>query len=140
MDWAKVEGRAYERGLKTQSEMLREVTEMTQNETQIQALRTFAEDMKQGFACVKKKQDHEAISKLKPFVELMEKSDTKHVRLFVYYAMAQFRTGDVDGFLQTYGKIQDVQMESAEEESLKKQLDQWFVTLMKEMDQQEKKQ
>ncbi|MCM3716223.1 hypothetical protein [Halalkalibacter oceani] len=101
-------------------------------------LKAFAEEMKQGYQLVKEKKDKEAIQKLRPFIELMRQSEAPHIRLFVSYSIAQIRTGDLEGFLQTYEEVKGMSPKSEEDEQLKSQLDGFFVDMMEELQKKEK--
>ncbi|ARK31494.1 hypothetical protein [Halalkalibacter krulwichiae] len=100
-------------------------------------LKEFALEMKEGFQLVKEKRDEEAIQKLQPFVELMRRSKAPNIRLFSAYSIAQIRTGDLDGFLQTYSEVKDMEPRSDEETKYKMQLDGFFHDLMTELQKQE---
>ncbi|WP_062048015.1 hypothetical protein [Bacillus sp. JCM 19034] len=104
---------------------------MTQKATKLQA---FAMEMKEGFTLLKDGQYEEALKKLKPFIELMKQGDAPHVRLFVSYGIAQFRTGDMEGFLETYANVKEMKANNEEEKRLKSNLDQLFETMMNELD------
>ncbi|MCL7748200.1 hypothetical protein [Halalkalibacter alkaliphilus] len=96
-------------------------------------LKAFAQEMKEGFQLVKEKRDDEALNKLKPFVELMRRSSAPHIRLFSTYSIAQIRTGDLEGFLQTYAEVKEMEAKSEEETKFKEQLDGFFNDLMAEL-------
>jgi hypothetical protein len=100
-------------------------------------LKAFAQEMKEGYQLVKMKKDAEAIEKLKPFITLMRQSQAEHVRLFVYYSIAQVRMGDFEGFLETYEEVKSMKAKNDEELELKKQLDGLFHDLMEELGKQE---
>ncbi|GAE35430.1 hypothetical protein [Halalkalibacter akibai] len=96
-------------------------------------LKVFAQEMKEGLQLVQEKQDHAAIKKLQPFVELMRQSQAPHIRLFSSYSLAQIRTGDLEGFLQTYSEVKEMTPKTEEETKLKNQLDGFFTDLMEEL-------
>ncbi|GAE25267.1 hypothetical protein JCM9140_1249 [Halalkalibacter wakoensis JCM 9140] len=96
-------------------------------------LKAFAKEMKEGFQLVKEKKDHEALKKLQPFVELMRRSGAPHIRLFATYSIAQIRTGELEGFLETYAEVKEMEAKSDEELKLKEQLDGFFNDLMNEL-------
>ena len=100
-------------------------------------LKAFAQEMKEGYQLVKEKRDEEAKEKLRPFIELMRKSSAPHIRLFVSYSIAQVRTGEFEGFLQTYQEVKNMTAKNAEEEKLKEQLDGFFQNLMEELEKEE---
>lgn len=100
-------------------------------------LKAFAQDMKEGYQLVKEKRDAEAKEKLRPFIELMRKSGAPHIRLFVSFSIAQIRTGDLEGFLETYQEVKDMTPKNREEEKLKEQLDGFFVNVMEELQKKE---
>lgn len=95
-------------------------------------LKAFAAEMKAGYQLVKEKRNDEAVKKLKPFITLMKQSDAPHIRLFVSYSIAQLRTGDVDGFLVTYGDIKEMKAKNKEDILLKQQVDELFEELMEQ--------
>ncbi|MDT8859625.1 hypothetical protein N0O92_05210 [Alkalihalobacillus sp. MEB130] len=96
-------------------------------------LKAFAQEMKEGFQLVKEKRDEEALKKLEPFVELMRRSEAPHIRLFSTYSIAQIRTGKLEGFLQTYAEVKEMEAKTEEEAKLKEQLDGFFNELMVEL-------
>lgn len=96
-------------------------------------LKAFAQEMKEGFELVKEKRDAEAINKLEPFIELMRRSKAPNIRLFASYSIAQIRTGDLEGFLQTYSEVKDMAPKTEEEIKFKEQLDGFFNDLMEEL-------
>ncbi|NEU29689.1 hypothetical protein GN156_02730 [bacterium LRH843] len=100
-------------------------------------LRAFAQDMKEGYQLVKEKRDEEAKEKLKPYIELMRKTGTPHLRLFVSYSIAQIRTGEFEEFLQTYQDVREIVPKTKEEEEIKKQLDGFFENVMEELQKEE---
>ncbi len=89
--------------------------------------------MKEGFKLVSEKRNEEAIEALKPFVELMKNSGGEHIRLFVHYSIAQIRTGDLEGFLESYEYVKKMTAKTSEEEALKNQLDGFFIDLMEQL-------
>jgi hypothetical protein len=101
--------------------------------TKEEKLQAFADKMKEGFKLVSEKRNEEAIETLKPFVELMKKSGGEHIRLFVHYSLAQIRTGDFNGFLETYEAVRTMKAKTEEEERLKAQLDGFFTELMEQL-------
>ncbi|WP_088103537.1 hypothetical protein [Halalkalibacter urbisdiaboli] len=100
-------------------------------------LKAFALEMKEGFQLVKQKKDHEAIEKLSPFVTLMKQSGANQIRLFVYYSIAQIRTGDIEGFLSTYEQTKQMKPNTDEEQELLNEMDKLFFDLMEELGQKE---
>ncbi|WP_227936806.1 hypothetical protein [Alkalihalobacillus deserti] len=96
-------------------------------------LKVFAQEMKEGFQLVKEKRDEEAIKKLQPFIQLMRQSQAPHIRLFASYSLAQIRTGDLEGFLQTYSEVKEMNPKTEEELKFKQQLDGFFNDLMEEL-------
>lgn len=100
-------------------------------------LQAFAMEMKQGYTFVKEGKNEEAIKKLRPFVELMRTSGAPNIRLFVSYSIAQIRTGDIEGFLQTYAEIKEMDPKNTDEQSLKNQIDGFFTDLMDELQKNE---
>jgi hypothetical protein len=96
-------------------------------------LKVFAQEMKDGLQLVKEKRDHEAIKKLQPFIELMRKSNAPQIRLFSSYSIAQIRTGDLEGFLQTYSEVKEMEAKTDDEKKYKQQLDGFFENLMEEL-------
>ncbi|GAE31219.1 hypothetical protein JCM9152_2674 [Halalkalibacter hemicellulosilyticusJCM 9152] len=107
---------------------------LTQESTKLQA---FAMEMKKGFDLLQEGQYEEALRALKPFIELMRQGGAPHIRLFVSYGIAQFRTGDMEGFLETYGAVKEMKTKNDEEERLKSNLDQLFETLMSELEKEQ---
>ncbi|OLS39514.1 hypothetical protein BTR22_01195 [Alkalihalophilus pseudofirmus] len=101
--------------------------------TKEEKLQAFADKMKEGFRLLSEKRNEEAIETLKPFVELTKKSGGEHIRLFVHYSLAQIRTGDFNGFLETYEAVKKMKPKTTEEEKLKGQLDGFFNDLMEEL-------
>ncbi|WP_100404873.1 hypothetical protein [Bacillus solitudinis] len=96
-------------------------------------LKELAKEMKEGYKLVKEKKDAEAIEKLRPFIILMRQSQAEQIRLFVYYSFAQFRTGDIDGFLETYENVKGMSPKNDEEKELKNQIDDLFINIMEEL-------
>lgn len=98
-----------------------------------QALQGFVKQMQTGIQLIKDNKYEEGMNQLKPYVALMEEANTYPIRMFAYYAMAQFKTGDIDGFIQTYEKIQSIDAVDEEDEKVKQIIHQWFVALMDQM-------
>ncbi|MFC0469327.1 hypothetical protein ACFFHM_01935 [Halalkalibacter kiskunsagensis] len=100
-------------------------------------LKAFAKEMKEGFQLVNEKRDEEAKKKLQPFIELMRKSGAPHIRLFSTYSIAQIRTGELEGFMQTYAEVKEMKPKNEEEKKQKQQLDRFFNDLMMELQKEE---
>ncbi|TWI57230.1 hypothetical protein [Halalkalibacter nanhaiisediminis] len=100
-------------------------------------LKAFALEMKEGYQLVQEKRYEEAKVKLRPFIELMRQSGAPHIRLFVSYSISQIRTGEFEGFLQTYQEVQEMAPKNIEEEKLKEQLDGFFKNIMEELQKEE---
>jgi len=96
-------------------------------------LQSFAHDMTKGYRLIREKRDEEGLKKLQPFITLFLKMGTFDMRLFSSYCIAQFRTGDIEGFLQTYEYIQKNDVKTDEERKVKAKLDRLFHEIMEQL-------
>lgn len=96
-------------------------------------MKAFAQKIQDGIASIKQGEYQIGYEQLKPYVLLMREANSTPVRLFTYYAMAQFKCGDIDGFLETYEWLQAAEPADKEEEKAIATIEEWFHALMSEM-------
>ncbi len=100
-------------------------------------LLAFAKRMTEGIEYIKNKDDHKGLEMLQPFIDLMKESDTAQVRMFAYYAIAQFRTGHIEGFMETFSYLKEMPVKNEEEQKIKDQVEQMFHLIMNELKKEE---
>ncbi|MBU8908964.1 hypothetical protein [Desertibacillus haloalkaliphilus] len=93
-------------------------------------IRKLTEEIKAGYQLVKEKKFEEAKQKLEPYVQVLHSKEKPNVRLLVNYSIAQFGTGDFEGFLQSYTEIKELEATNCSEEQRIKQLDNFFHQVM----------
>ncbi|WP_413379617.1 hypothetical protein [Alkalihalobacillus sp. 1P02AB] len=93
----------------------------------------FAKQITKGIELVKNKQEQKALQILAPFVHLMKESGTNHIRLFSYYAIAELRTGDIDGFVESYLAVKEMPAATKEEEDMQSKLEGLFHSVFDEL-------
>ncbi|GAF13580.1 hypothetical protein JCM19046_4066 [Bacillus sp. JCM 19046] len=100
-------------------------------------MKAFAQRIQEGIGLIKQGDYQSGYEQLKPYVVLMKEAGSIPVRLFSYYAIAQFKQGDIDGFLETYESLKAIEPSDKEEEKAIATIEEWFHALMNEMGQRD---
>ena len=96
-------------------------------------LRAYAREVKKGYTLMKEGNYAKAKEAFFPFVQLMRQFDKRPFRLFYAYSLTQFYTGDIEGFFETYGELQQVTPSTEEEKKMKQTLEDVFFNVREEM-------
>ncbi len=109
------------------------LVKMSKTHLDEERLKAFAANLKEGYKHMKAERFGEAKKLFFPYIELMKKSGARQFRLFYSYSIAQIRTGDIDGFIESYHEVQTIPISTKEEEEMKYRLDELFFALLDEM-------
>ncbi|UTR05030.1 hypothetical protein MM326_13015 [Alkalihalobacillus sp. LMS6] len=101
-----------------------------------QPLTTFMKPVQEGIGYIKDGHYEQGLEKMKPFIKMMEEAKTLPIQIFYYYAVAQFKSGDVEGFMSTYELMKMQEAANGAEEKMKADLDAWFEALLNGLNEQ----
>ncbi|MGO4889334.1 hypothetical protein ACJ2A9_16420 [Anaerobacillus sp. MEB173] len=95
-------------------------------------LRQISNQLKLGYELVSQKKYSEAKDKLGPYVPIFHTKEKPNIRLMGNYCLAQFGSGDIDGFLHSYAELKDSNLMNPTEKELTmiRQIDELFTVSM----------
>ncbi|RQW20931.1 hypothetical protein EH196_12750 [Bacillus sp. C1-1] len=95
-----------------------------------QPLQRFMQPVQEGISLIKKGEYEKGLEAMAPFIGMMEQANQLPIQIFYYYAVAQFKTGQIEPFMSSYEKIKQQTAANEAEEKMKTDLDKWFEALL----------